>query len=145
MRHLAVVVLLACASMAPAARSQDAGPGIVTVITSPEPQSQLMALILTAQARQQGAGAHILLCGPGGDLALDEPPAAATAPQPPRDQSPQGLLRLLVEAGATAEVCALYLPGKRLDPEALIEGVGVAQPPDMAAAMLAPNTRLLTF
>lgn len=47
---------------------------LVTVVTSPEPQTQLMAMVLTMQAVRQDAAARILLCGPGGDLALADAP-----------------------------------------------------------------------
>jgi len=115
------------------------------VVTSAEPQTQLMAMVLTMQAVQKGAATRILLCGPAGDLGLADAPAAATAPQPPRGMSPQGLMQAIMKAGATVEVCAIYLPGKGAGPEALLEGVGVAQPPEMAAAMLDDDARVWSF
>ncbi len=118
---------------------------LVTIVTSPEPQTQLMSLVLTMQAVQQGAKTHILLCGPGGDIALKDAPASVTAPQPPRDMSPQGLMTKIMEAGATVEVCAIYLPGAGVGPEALLDGVGVAKPPEMAGAMLADDTIVWSF
>jgi len=118
---------------------------LVTVVTSPDAQTQLMAMVLTTQAVEQGADAHILLCGPGGDIALAEAPESATAPQPPQDMSPQGMLQMLMGRGVTVEVCAIYLPGMGADTSALIDGVGVAQPPAMAGAMLAEGTRVWSF
>jgi hypothetical protein len=47
--------------------------------------------------------------------------------------------------GATVEVCAIYLPGKGLGAAALLDGVGVAQPPEMAGAMLAADARVWSF
>ena len=140
---LAIAVLGVAA--APPAAAQDEAPGLVTVVTSAEPQTQLMAFVLTAQAREQGAEVRVLLCGPGGDLALEDAPETATAPQEPQGMSPQALMLRLVGAGVPVEVCALYLPNKGVGPEALLEGITPALPPAMAAAMLAPNTRLLTF
>lgn len=130
-----------------------AGPGqadgvgkLVTVVTSAEPQTQLMAMVLTMQAVKQGAEAHILLCGPAGDLALRDAPVSATAPQPPKGMSPQGLMQMIqTEASGTVEVCAIYLPGKGLDPSALLDGVGVAKPPEMASRLIAADTRVLSF
>lgn len=119
---------------------------LVTVVTSPEPQTQLMAMVLTMQAANQGAEAHILLCGPAGDLALRDAPASATAAQPLKGMSPQGLMQMIqAKAGGTVEVCAIYLPGKGLDPSALLEGVGVAKPPEMAGRLMAAGTRVLSF
>jgi predicted peroxiredoxin len=118
----------------------------VTVVTSPEPQTQLMAMVLTMQAAQQGAEAHILLCGAGGDLALREAPATATSGQPPLDMSPQGLMQMIREkTGATVEVCAIYLPGLGADVSVLLDGIGVAKPDEMARKLMAPEARVLSF
>ena len=137
-------ILLAVAFAATAVAASAQQP-LVTVVTSAEPQTQLMAMVLTMQAAQQGSPVRILLCGPGGDLGLADAPAAATAPQPPRDMSPQGLMKAIMAKGATVEVCAIYLPGKGLDAAALLPGVGVAQPPAMAGAMLAADARVWSF
>lgn len=127
------------------AAAEEAGK-LVTVVTSPDPQTQLMAMVLTMQAARQGADAHILLCGPGGDIALREAPATATTGQPPRDMSPQGLMQMIRETtGATVEVCAIYLPGRGEAPEVLLEGIGVAKPDEMAARLMAEDTRVLSF
>lgn len=126
--------------------AQDAPETLVTILTAPEPQTQLMAMVLAMQAAQQGAAPHILLCGPAGDLALKDAPASATAPQPPRDMSPQGLMtKIAAMPGAKVEVCAIYLPGKAADTSVLLDGVSVAQPPAMAAAMIAPGARIASY
>ena len=118
---------------------------LVTVVTSENPQTQLMSMVLTMQALEKGADVRILLCGPGGDIALDDAPESATAGQPPRDMSPQGLLKAAIANGATAEVCAIYLPGRGAGPEVLMEGVGVAQPPAMADALLDDGAAVWSF
>lgn len=141
-------ILAACAalSLTSPAVAQNTPETLVTILTSAEPQTQLMAMVLAMQAAQQGAAPHILLCGPAGDIALKEAPESATAPQPPRDMSPKGLLTAITALpGATVEVCAIYLPGKGAQPDVLMEGVGVAQPPAMAAAMIAPNARIASY
>ncbi|MCR9156258.1 MAG: hypothetical protein NXH80_03345 [Rhodobacteraceae bacterium] len=142
------LVLAACASMAliGPALAQDTPETLVTILTAPEPQTQLMAMVLAMQAAQQGAAPHILLCGPAGDIALKDAPESATAPQPPRDMSPKGLLsKIAGMPNAKVEVCAIYLPGKRAQADALMDGVTVAQPPAMAAAMIAPNARIASY
>ena len=144
MTHKLKTAIIAGA-LAIAGAAQASGDKLVTVVTSAEPQTQLMAMVLTMQAVQKGAATRILLCGPAGDLGLADAPAAATAPQPPRGMSPQGLMQAIMKAGATVEVCAIYLPGKGAGPEALLEGVGVAQPPEMAAAMLDDDARVWSF
>ncbi|MFN3613742.1 MAG: hypothetical protein ACK4WC_04185 [Rubrimonas sp.] len=136
---------LTCAAALALMAGQAMATDLVTIVTSPEPQTQLMAMVLTTQAVRQGASAHILLCGPAGDIALASPPESATNPQPPQGASPRSLLDGLVEAGAVAQVCAIYLPGAGLDASALAEGVTVASPPDMAAAMMAEGVRVWSF
>lgn len=138
--------LLAAATAATLATAAQADEKrLVTVVTSPDAQTQLMSMVLTMQAVQQGAEVRMLLCGPGGDIALKEAPESATAPQPPRGMSPQGLLGQIMEAGGKVEVCAIYLPGRGVGPEALIEGVGVARPPEMAGAMLDDDAVVWSF
>lgn len=128
---------------ATAAGAQADGPTLVTVLTAPEPQTQLMAMVLTLQSARQGATPHVLLCGPGGDLALRDAPDHATAGQPPRDASPQGLLRQIADLpGARVEVCAIYLPGRGTGPEVLLDGIGVAEPGPMGSTILAADTVL---
>jgi predicted peroxiredoxin len=146
MRKLMLVIAVGLMAWAvPPAQAQDTPPRLVTVVTSAEPQTQLMAMVLSFQAQRQGAEVHMLLCGPGGDIALDAPPAAVTAPQEPMGMNPQKLMGRIMENGATVQVCALYLPNAGLDADALIDGVTPAEPGPMAGELLAPNTRLLTF
>jgi predicted peroxiredoxin len=123
-----------------------AEPGtVVTVVTSAEAQTQFMAMVLTVHAVKAGAKASVLLCGPGGDMALREAPATATAPQKPSGLTPQGLMLELMKSGAKVQVCAIYLPNRGLAPEALAEGVTVATPPAMAAEMMADGARVWSF
>lgn len=147
LRRTMAAAVLAGAAAAPLGgmAMADEAPDLVTVVTAAEPQTQLMAMVLTMQAVEQGHSVHMLLCGPGGDLGLAEAPESATAPQEPRGMSPQGLMTAIMEAGATVEVCAIYLPNAGLEPDALLEGVGVAQPPAMAGRMMAEGTQVWSF
>jgi hypothetical protein len=139
-----LLALVAFTVLAAPAAAQDK-PDLVTIVTSPHPQTQLMAMVLTMQSVQQGAEARILLCGPAGDLALTDAPDTATAPQKPRGMSPQSLMQRIMETGTPVEVCAIYLPNKGVGADALLEGVGQAKPPAMAGHLLADNTRILSF
>lgn len=145
MRHLFFAAALAVAGLIGAAAGADEPKRVVTIVTSENPQTQLMSMVLTMQSIQQGATAQILLCGPAGDLALAEPPASAVAPQQPKGMSPQGLMRKIMATGVKVEVCAIYLPNKGVGAEALLEGVGMAKPPAMAAALIADHTTVLSF
>jgi intracellular sulfur oxidation DsrE/DsrF family protein len=105
-----------------------------------------MAMVLTMNAINAGANAEVLLCGPAGDIALRDAPASATAGQPPRDASPQGLLQMMMaQMGLKVQVCAIYLPVKSADASVLIDGVTPAAPDAMGAAIVAPNTSVMSF
>lgn len=144
-KTLTALAIAAGTALGMPAAAEDA-PKLVTILTAPEPQTQLMAMVLTMQSIQQGAKAQIMLCGPAADLALKDAPASATAPQPPRDMSPQGLMKTIMEkTGTKVEVCAIYLPGKGIGPEALLDGVTAAKPPAMAGAIIAPGTTVMSF
>ena len=139
---------LAMASMmalAPTANAEDPN-RLITILTAPEPQTQLMAMVLTMNAMAAGADAEMLLCGPAGDIALKEAPASATTGQPPRDASPQGLMKMMMEKnGLSVKVCAIYLPGKAADASILIDGVTAAAPDAMGAAIVADDTTVMSF
>jgi intracellular sulfur oxidation DsrE/DsrF family protein len=105
-----------------------------------------MAMVLTMNSMAAGAEAEVLLCGPAADIALKDAPASATAGQPPRDASPQGLMQMLMaNQGLKVQVCAIYLPGLGADASVLIDGVGVAAPDAMGAAIVADDTTVMSF
>ena len=119
---------------------------LITILTSSEPQTQLMAMVLTLNAINAGAEAEMLLCGPAGDIALINAPASAVTGQPPRDASPQGLMQMMIAKKVLkVQVCAIYLPGKGTDASVLIEGVVPAKPDAMGAAIVAPRTSVMSF
>ena len=144
MRKLLTTAALAGTLATPALA--DAPERLVTILTDADPQTQLMAMVLTNAAVQQGAEAQILLCGPAGDIALADAPESATAGQPPRDMSPQGLMMMMMEeADVTVEVCAIYLPGMEADESVLIDGVTAAEPGPMAGAIMGADTQVMSF
>ena len=144
MKKILSAFALSLAAALPATAQE--GRHLVTIVTAAEPQTQLMAMVLTLNAVQQGATAQILLCGPAGDIALQDAPATATTGQPPRDVSPQGLMQMLMsQHNVEAEVCAIYLPGIGADTSVLLEGVIPAAPDAAAAAIIADNTVVMSF
>ncbi len=119
---------------------------LITILTAPEPQTQLMAMVLTMNAIAAGAKAEMLLCGPAGDIALQDAPASATAGQPPKDASPQGLMKMMMaQKGLKVQVCAIYLPGMGADASVLVDGVTAAAPDAMGAAIIADDTTVMSF
>lgn len=139
------LVLASMLALAPGVRADETN-RLITILTAPEPQTQLMAMVLTMNAMAAGAEAEMLLCGPAGDIALNDAPASATAGQPPRDASPQGLMKMMMEQnGLSVKVCAIYLPGKAADASILIDGVTAAAPDAMGAAIIADDTTVMSF
>lgn len=119
---------------------------MMTVLTAADAQTQLMAMVLTMNAAQQGVATRILLCGPAGDIALKAAPETATAGQPPKGASPQGLMQMMMAKTATkVEVCAIYLPGKGVAADALLDGITAANPAEAAMALVADDTTVLSF
>ena len=88
---------------------------------------------------------HLLLCGPAGDIALATAPEAATKVVTPKGMTVRTLLEALMAKGATVDVCALYLPNRKLPPAARLKGVGVAKPPVIAAEMANLKTKLAIY
>lgn len=139
------LALVAATAVALPAKADEAKK-LVTVVTSEDAQTQLMAMVLTMQAVQKGASAQILLCGPAGDIALKDAPESATAPQAPKGMSPQGLMKTMMEkTGTKVEVCAIYLPNEGVGQEALLDGITPAAPPAMAEMLIADDTTVLSF
>lgn len=142
----AALLLLAGSGLAiggPAAAQE--APRVLALVTTAEPQVQGMAFVLLNAMRAQGATVEVMLCGPAADLARREPPGPAATPMRPMNATPAQMLAGIVRAGVRTEVCALYLPNAGVGPEALIEGVRPAQPPEMARRMTDRATTVLPF
>jgi predicted peroxiredoxin len=143
LRRFGLAALAACALALPV--WADSPPRVLALVTSADPQVQGMAFVLLGQMRQQGMTVEVMLCGEAAHLARREPPGPAAPALRPSGATPAQMFANLVRAGARAEVCALYLPNAGVGPEALIEGVRAASPPEMARRMLAEHTRVLPF
>jgi predicted peroxiredoxin len=125
-----------------AAAVQPATKGLFVVVTSDDSMTQMMAMVLSTQTLTQGRSVRVLVCGKAGELVLK---GSKEKLFKPLDKSPQMLLKGLIAKGVTVEVCPLYLPNTGKQPSALIDGVTVAQPPAVAAAMAEDGIKLLTF
>ncbi|WP_417530625.1 hypothetical protein [Marinobacter lipolyticus] len=115
---------------------------VLVILSSDSLQTQGMAMVLSNTMAQQGARVNVLLCDKAGDLALKSYTAPALKP---KDVTPGQMLRGLLKQGGEAKVCALYLPNSEYSRDDLIDGVGVAMPPEMAGQMLNGRMRTFTF
>lgn len=142
-RHLAIIAVALGLAFGPSdpAPAQEA-PDVYVIVTSPDNQTQGMALVLTTQMVEQGQSVRILLCDAAGELGIAayDPPKLA-----PRDVSPKDMLMGLLQRDVPVEVCAIYLPNSDYGEADLVEGVTVAQPPAVAAMLIADGVRWFTF
>jgi hypothetical protein len=120
----------------------DEAPNVYVILTSPDNQTQGMALVLTTQMVEQGQSARVLLCDAAGQLGLAayDPPKLA-----PRDVSPKDMLMGLMQRGVPVEVCALFLPNSQYGEADLAPGVTVAAPPAVAGMLAVDGVRWFTF
>lgn len=117
--------------------------GLFVVVTTGDPQTQLMAMSLSTQVKLKGKSLRILLCDSAGELAVK---GSREVVLKPIDKSPQMLMKALISQGVKVEVCPFFLANKAFaTPADLIDGVSVAQPPLVADALLEPGTKLFTF
>ncbi|WP_417548328.1 hypothetical protein [Marinobacter segnicrescens] len=115
---------------------------VLVILSSDSLQTQGMAMVLSNTMAEKGARVNVLLCDEAGDLALK---AYEDDTLKPKDVTPGQMLRGLLKQGGTANVCALYLPNSEYTKDDLIDGVGVATPPQMADQMLNPKMRTFSF
>lgn len=115
----------------------------VTVsLTSASTMAQGMAMVLANQMQEQGAQVDILLCDKAGDIALKGAQGEALKPN---NVTPAQLLDGAMKKGATASVCALYLPNTGHTPDDLREGIKPASPAAMGASLLEANRKVIGF
>jgi predicted peroxiredoxin len=142
MKQILSLVTLALLLAGPALADKHAEtPRLFVTVTGDAAQDRAMPLVLANQALDQGAEVRVLLCGAGGLLAVADYELEALAP---RNITPRDLLNRLIQHGVQVEVCAIFLPNTEYGQDDLIEGVGIANPGDVASWMLAPNTRLFS-
>ncbi|WKV94638.1 hypothetical protein [Halomonas sp. HAL1] len=121
----------------------------LVILTSDSLQTQGMAMLLSNAMQQQGTHLHILLCDAAGDLAVEGYASAEAIHTPPSNPAgqvkPEGMLNMLLENGATVDVCAIYLPNSKNEEDDLLEGVGVAAPGPIAEMMRDPSIPVYSF
>jgi len=112
------------------------------VLTSGDAETQMMAMVLATQSVNKGVDISVLLCSSAGLLAVQGEDSPEFAPA---GRSPKQLLAGLLERGVEVNVCGIFLPNRDYTEADLIDGVGVASPPDIADYMSQPGIRFFTF
>lgn len=121
----------------------DMAKGLNVIITSPDHQTQLMAMVLSLQTlKEHDKKVKMVLCGPAGKLALKN---TVTPKLKPRNVSPTMLLKKIMNLGANVSICPLYLPNAGKTKADLIPGIKVAKPPVVAKRLLHKEFKNLTY
>ncbi|HRD34861.1 MAG TPA: hypothetical protein PLR02_11470 [Rhodocyclaceae bacterium] len=136
-KALVTLALAACSTTALA----DKAP-VTVILTSASNMTQGMALVLANQMQEQGAQVDILLCDRAGDLAVRGTAGESLKPQ---NVTPTQLLEAAIKKGATASVCALYLPNSGNKAEDLKAAITPARPDAMGRALLEPDRKVMAF
>lgn len=115
---------------------------VTIILNSASSMTQGIALVLTNQMQAQGGKVHVLLCDKAGDLALKDNAGEKLKPQ---GVTPGQLLDSAMKKGASASVCALYLPNSGRSADDLKDGIAPAKPDAMGKEMLESDRKVLVF
>lgn len=133
-----LAVLMSFSALQPGTSADE----MFVTVTTGDAETQMMAMVLATQSVNQGVSVRILLCSDGGDLALKDSESPSFLPP---ERSPKQLLAGLLERGVRIDVCGIYLPNRSVGESDLMEGVGVAAPPEVAEYMRGENVRFFTY
>jgi predicted peroxiredoxin len=137
------MLFLACLLVVPTfGNGSENSKNLLVVVTTDDPITQLMSMVLATQTMKKGATVDVLLCGEAGSLAVKNSPEILLKPN---NKSPQMLLKSLIENGVNVELCPPYLPNKEKTASDLIDGVSIAKPSLVAEKLLHENTKILSY
>jgi len=146
MKKLFTKVIVSICICVPAFLSAGQLKGLNVVITSPDVQTQMMAMVLSTMAvKKHKAQVNITLCGPAGDLADKNVKSTPVKKPDGKAPTPKKLMIGLIQAGANVQVCPLYLPNAGKDKSVLVKGITIAKPPVVAKMLLDSNYNNLSF
>lgn len=136
------LILFIAMSFGFAPQSEANSSDLFIVLTSGDAETQMMAMVLATQSFNQDVNIRILLCSDAGGLAIRDKESKVFEPA---NRSPKQLLTGLIDQGVMVEVCGIYLPNREYTADDLIDGVGSARPPEVAAFMKQEGVRYFTF
>lgn len=146
MKFLFTKVVLVVFFSVPALLSAGQLKGLNVVITSPDTQTQMMAMVLSTMAvKKHKKIVNITLCGPAGDLAVKGIKSTPVKKPDGKSPTPKMAMKGLIKSGANVQICPLYLPNTGKDKSVLIKGITVAKPPMVAKMLLDSEYNNLSF
>ena len=146
MKKLIATSALIITLIAPTMLSADKAKGLNVLVNSGEPQTQAMAMVLSLMTiKKHKKEVNIVLCGAAGDLADKNIKGIAVKRPNGKAPSPKDHLKILIQKGASVQVCPLYLPNSGKDISVLLKGITVAKPPVVAGNLLNDDFANITF
>ncbi len=143
MKKLLLSTLLATSVATSAVADDDLVDGLNVIVTSAEPQTQMMAMVLSLKSiATHKKAVNMVLCDKAGDLAVKDSESPKLKPV---DASPKELMQKLISMGADVQVCPLYLPNLGKDESVLIEGIKVANPDEVSKKLLDEDYHILSY
>ena len=143
MRKMIVLLFFICLVCVPACgHDAQTSKKLLIVVTTDDPVTQLMSMVLADQSVKKGAKVDILLCGKAGSLAMKDSAQVFLKPQ---NKSPQMMLKNLIEKDANVELCPIYLSNSEKSVPNLIDGVSVAKPAQIADKLIGEDTKILSY
>ena len=115
---------------------------LLIVVTSKDPVTQMMSMVLADRSMKRGAAVEILLCGDAGLLAIKDSEQVLLKPQ---NKSPQMMLKALIHNDVNVELCPIYLSNSEKSVPNLIDGVSIAKPDQVSGKLLRDDTKILSY
>jgi len=146
MKKLITTLTLASTLLIPTVINAQQAKGLNILINSGNSQTQSMAMVLSLMAmKKHKKEVNIVLCSKAGDLADKNIKGIPTKRPNGTQPSAKKHLKILIQKGATVQVCPLYLPNSNKDKSVLLDGVTIAKPPVVAKQLLNKDFQNITF
>ncbi|WP_026259731.1 hypothetical protein [Desulfobacter curvatus] len=120
----------------------DNSKNLLIIVTTDDPVTQLMSMVLADQSMKKGATVDILLCGSAGSLVIKDSAEVFLKPQ---NKSPQMMLKNLIRNHVNVKLCPIYLANSEKSVPDLIDGVSIAKPAQVADKLLRDDTKILSY
>jgi len=146
MKKLITTLTLVSTLALPTLMNAEQAKGLNVLVNSGNSQTQSMAMVLSVMSiKKHKKEVNIVLCGKAGDLADKNIKGIPTKRPDGTQPSAKKLLKMLIQKGATVQVCPLYLPNANKDKSVLLEGITIAKPPVVARKLLDQDFQNITF
>nr|WP_321398426.1 hypothetical protein [uncultured Desulfobacter sp.] len=144
MRKVIVSLSFVCLLFVLAACGHDSATSkkLLIVVTSKDPVTQMMSMVLADRSVKKGAKVDILLCGEAGLLAFKDCEQVLLKPQ---NKSPQMMLKDLIKKKVNVELCPISLSNSEKSVPDFIDGISIAKPDQVAGKLLRDDTKILSY